>query len=286
MCENFTSRVTARWLKGVVFVTLTKRNGDKCYADVTPQNRKPCDAQTPQLSHARHLFVTKRRHFPGLSKHTNTHKNMSLFNFFGRDTQFFDLLESSATEAHNSAAVLQKLHSTLGSANIETLLGDLAQARRKHKRVAQDITTAVIKVFVTPIEREDIESLSSTLYRISKTLEKIGERFTVCPPGAKLDTLAKEISNIVHATTVVQQLISTLRKGATLDNIRDAHERIQAIEGDADKVLLEHLRELFRSEQDARLIIFWKDVYDLLEKATDRCRDVGNVVFSIVLKNS
>lgn len=211
---------------------------------------------------------------------------MSLFSFFGRDTQFFDLLESSATEANNSAVVLQKLHGLLGSANIETLLGDLAQARRKHKRVAQDITTAVTKVFITPIEREDIEALSTTLYRISKTLEKVGERFTVCPPGAKLDTLAKEIANIVQATTVVQQLVGALRKGAILDNIRDAHERIQAIEGDADKVLLEHLRELFRSEQDARLIIFWKDIYDLLEKATDRCRDVGNVVFSIVLKNS
>ena len=61
---------------------------------------------------------------------------------------------------------------------------------------------------------------------------------------------------------------------------------MQELESDADKNLLEHLRALYSSEQDARLIIFWKDLYDLMEKCTDRCRDVGNVIFHIALKNS
>jgi uncharacterized protein Yka (UPF0111/DUF47 family) len=81
-------------------------------------------------------------------------------------------------------------------------------------------------------------------------------------------------------------MVGRLRKGATLANIRDAHERLQSMEGDADKTLLEHLREIYHSEQDARLLIYWKDLYDLVEKSMDRCRDVGNSVFQIVLKNS
>ena len=122
--------------------------------------------------------------------------------------------------------------------------------------------------------------------RISKTIEKAAERLTICPPGAKLTSLEKELAAIERASNVVTTLVGQLRHGVTLANIKDAHERVQELESDADKNLLEHLRALYSSEQDARLIIFWKDLYDLMEKCTDRCRDVGNVIFHIALKNS
>jgi uncharacterized protein len=211
---------------------------------------------------------------------------MPFFQLFSRDTRFFDLLESASNEALNGARILSKLLNAVGNGATDTILGDLAQSRRKHKRIANEITEAVTKVFVTPIEREDIESLSASLYRISKTIEKVGERLTICPPGAQLSSVEKETTAIEHAATVVVEIVSRLRKGATLNNIKDAHERLQSLEGDADKSLLEHLRSLYRNEQDARLLIYWKDLYDLLEKTTDRCRDVGNDVFHIVLKNS
>jgi uncharacterized protein len=212
---------------------------------------------------------------------------MPLFNIFGgRDTQFFDLLENGAAEARNSASILVRLLAALGNGATETLLADLAQSRRKHKRIANDTSATITRVFVTPIEREDIENLSGVLYKISKTIEKIGERLTICPPGAKLDSVKKEVNNIEAACGIVVEVVSRLRGGATLGNVGPAHEKLQAVEGDADKTLLEHLRELYQSEQDARLLIYWKDLYDLLEKATDRCRDVGNAVFQIVLKNS
>jgi hypothetical protein len=211
---------------------------------------------------------------------------MALINFFGRDMRFFDLLETSAAEARVGAGLLNKLATTLGNGATETLLGDIAQSRRKHKRIATEISEELTKVFMTPIDREDIENLSSSLYRISKTIEKAAERLTICPPGAKFENISKELSNIEHAATVVTTLVGQLRTGVTLANIKDAHERVQSLEGDADKQLLEHLRALYRSEQDARLIIFWKDLYDLLEKCTDRCRDVGNDIFHIALKNS
>jgi uncharacterized protein Yka (UPF0111/DUF47 family) len=211
---------------------------------------------------------------------------MTLKFLFGRDERFFDLLENSAAQARAGAAHLSKLLQALGHGVTETILADLAQCRRTHKRIANEISEALIKVFMTPLDREDIESLSASLYRISKTMEKVGERLTICPPGAKVDSVAKEVANIEHACEVVQTLVGALRSGANMDNIREPYSLVQGIEGDGDKQLLEHLRELYRSEHDARLLIYWKDLYDLLEKCTDRCRDVGNDVFHIVLKNS
>jgi uncharacterized protein len=211
---------------------------------------------------------------------------MALLNFFGRDLRFFDLLETSASEAKAGAALLRKLLSTLGNSFTDTMLADIAESRRKHKRIANNISEELTKVFMTPIDREDIENLSASLYRISKTVEKAAERMTICPPGTKLSTVDKELGNIENAARLVVSLVGQLRGGVTLENIKDAHEKVQAIEGDADKQLLEHLRALYRDETDARLLIFWKDLYDLLEKVTDRCRDVGNDIFHIALKNS
>src|SRR5687768_5815877 len=128
---------------------------------------------------------------------------MALFKIFNRDTQFFDLLENGAAEARNGATCLRKLLDALGNGATETLLEDLAQSRRKHKRISNEITEAVVRVFVTTIEREDIDDRSAILYRISKTVEKVGERLTICPPGAKLDTVKKEVVNIEQACTVV-----------------------------------------------------------------------------------
>ena len=211
---------------------------------------------------------------------------MGILNFFGRDTRFFDLLERSAAEAIQCAAFLAKLHATIGHGPTDTLLGDLAQSRRKHKRVTVEISESLTRVFITPIDREDIGAIAASLYRISKTIEKVGERLTICPPGTKLDTIGKELLAIEHACKVVQTLVGALRGGANLDNIQESHERVQELEGDADKLLLEHLRELYRTDQDARLLVYWKDLYDLLEKVTDHCRDVGNEVFNVCLKNS
>jgi uncharacterized protein len=211
---------------------------------------------------------------------------MALINFFHRDTRFFDLLENGAQEALMGATAMRKLLIALGNGVTETILGDLAQSRRKHKRVANEVSESLTRVFMTPLDREDIETLSNSLYRISKTIEKAGERLTICPPGARLESVEREVATIELACTVVVDLVARLRHGPSLENIRDAHEKLQGMEGDADKQLLQHLRELYSSEQDARLIIFWKDLYDLLEKITDRCRDVGNTVFRIILKNS
>ena len=211
---------------------------------------------------------------------------MALVKLLHRDTRFYDLLEAGAREAHAGAVAISKLLKALGNGATETILGDMAQSRRKHKRVANEVSEALTRVFMTPLDREDIEALSNSLYRISKTIEKAGERLTICPPGARLDTVARELDNIEHACAVVVDLVGRLRHGPRLENIKAAHEQLQGVEGDADKQLLQHLRELYSTEQDARLIIFWKDLYDLLEKITDRCRDVGNTVFRIILKNS
>jgi hypothetical protein len=91
---------------------------------------------------------------------------------------------------------------------------------------------------------------------------------------------------LTEATATVLQMVQSLRRGVKLDEIRSLNEKMQYYEGEADKAIEESLRELFTSKYDPITVIVRKDLYELLEKIIDRCRDVGNVISNIALKNS
>jgi len=212
---------------------------------------------------------------------------MSIFkSIFGRDGKFYDLLEASANEAKNSAALLSRLLPQHQTDDFDQSLADLALVRRKHKRTSQEITHELCKNFVTPLEREDIEALSSALYRISKNVEKIGERLLIIPNQISPDKFSRQIKMIENAAELVASMVFRLRKKSNIEEISDTYERLQTVEGEADKLMVALLRELYQGEVDVREVIILKDLYELFEKVIDRCRDAGNVVFQVVLKYS
>jgi hypothetical protein len=81
-------------------------------------------------------------------------------------------------------------------------------------------------------------------------------------------------------------MIKELRRGVNPETIRAHNDQLQAIEGEADQLVLELLRDLYSGRHEPLKAVFLKELFDLLEKVTDRCRDAGNVINHIVLKNS
>ena len=81
-------------------------------------------------------------------------------------------------------------------------------------------------------------------------------------------------------------MVKELRKGTQIDRIQDANNRLQFAEGEADKVMLGLLKELYHGPYDAKETMILQELFEMAEKAVDRCRDAGNVVFQIVLKYS
>src|ERR1700722_2765360 len=89
----------------------------------------------------------------------------------GRDEKFFDLLEASASEAHVSAERLKDFLTRTQSVLSVDSLHELTLSRRKDKEITKEITRELFRTFVTPLEREDIEALSNSLYKIPKTVQ-------------------------------------------------------------------------------------------------------------------
>ncbi len=207
----------------------------------------------------------------------------SLQKLLGKEDKFFDLLEASAEEGRASVQALIKL---VRSAAEARTLEDFVAARRKEKRIAQQISEMVATTFVTAFEREDIEALSFALYRIPKTVEKVGERILIAPQFLNGINISRQMAMMEKATDTLLQMIKELRQGVNPEQIFRHNDQLQAIEGEADQLVLELLRDLYSGKHEPLKAVFLKELFDLLEKVTDRCRDSGNVINHIVLKNS
>ena len=207
----------------------------------------------------------------------------SLQRLLGKEDMFFGLLEASAQEAHTSVQALVRLSKAI---EIPTELEEFSRSRRKDKEITATIRNAVYTTFVTALEREDIESLCNALYRIPKTVEKFSERIMLSPPLVRGADFSGQVSLLDKATECVLQMVKSLRGGVNLDEIKSLNDRLQQVEGEADKQILTLYRDLFSGKYDPLQVIMLKDLYELLEKVVDRCRDAGNVIAQIALKNS
>lgn len=207
----------------------------------------------------------------------------SLQRLLGKEDKFFDLLEASAEEARNSVQALVKLAKNPTQTG---LAQEFIKARRNEKIIRDKITEAIYTTFVTALEREDIETLSHVLYRIPKTVEKFGERMLLTPDQVTDVDFSKQINLLQQATDVIREMVRSLRRGANLQEIRALNDKMQSIEGEADKTIVSLIGDLLNSRPDPIKVIILKDLYEMLEKVIDRCRDAGNVITHIVLKNS
>lgn len=208
---------------------------------------------------------------------------ISLQKLFGKTDVFYDLLEASAEEARNSIKALGTLIAQQPSARN---LDDLVLSRRKDKAITEKIDEALCRTFVSDLEREDVEELSNALYKIPKTVEKIAERIVIAPDRVSAVDFTKHLSMMQDAANTVVAIVQELRKKLHLERVKDHSAKLQFIEGEADKLMLEMLRDLYSGRHEAVTVIYLKDLYDLMEKVYDRCRDAGNVVSHIVLKYS
>ena len=207
----------------------------------------------------------------------------SIQKFFSHDNKFFDLLEASADETRALAQMLVEL---LRDPSHPHPLHEFALARGKDKLITEQISQELVNTFVTGLEREDIETLSYAMYRTCKVIEKFAERFNLAPGRLANVDFTRQTVLMQRATDTLSEMVRLLRKMPPLETVKAMNDRLQAIEAEADDVMLDLLREVYSGKYEPIQAMMVRDLYDLLEKVIDRCRDAGNVMSHIVLKNS
>ena len=177
------------------------------------------------------------------------------------------------------------------------MLDDLANSGPKAKRIKEveheaDVLThetveMLHKTFITPIDRESIHRLVTRMDDVLDAIDAASEHITlyeIKAPTNDARSLARILRQAVEQTRAAVGRIKNLKKESK--QIIEICVDINRIENEGDAVLRAALAKLFREEKDALFVMKWKEIYEDLEHATDRCEDVANIIESVVLENA
>lgn len=206
----------------------------------------------------------------------------SLQTIFGSGQQFYALLDEAAQAAYDST---RALHSMMKAADRQPALDAFKLARQRERTASDKISHALVDSFITPIEREDIESLGSALYKIPKQVEKFADRYSLAVQHLEGIDFAPRAAMLEQAAGVVVEMVHDLQK-MNIDRMTVLNEKLRSLENEADRLMLELYRDIYSGRLDNLQMFLLKEFFEILEKAIDRCREAGVVAYQIVLKNS
>ncbi|MBY8603412.1 MAG: DUF47 domain-containing protein [Burkholderia sp.] len=204
--------------------------------------------------------------------------------FLPVENRFFDLFDTHAQHIVSAACELQMLLDDLDDA--ESGMTNVQTAERTGDALAHEAIDLLHKTFITPLDRDEIHKLITTMDDILDLMEDVAT--TVVVYDLKSVTAeASELADIVVQSAMQAQLaINHLYDLKQSPRILKACEEIDALETRADRVLRAAISKLFRDDIDVKTLIKLKGVYDLLERITDKFEDVANIVEGIVLENA
>ncbi len=209
---------------------------------------------------------------------------MARFSFVPREKKFFDLFEADVT---NTVKVSEELKALMESWEyLETKASLIDDLEHEGDHYTHQIMELLHRTFVTPFDREDIAALALAMDDVVDFIHAAAmamQLYKVDAPGPRARELA---AIIVAATMELQKAVALLRSHAKLRDMLPHCVEINRLENAADHVYRSATAELFDDSNDFAYVLKWREIYDHLEAATDRCEDVANVLEGIALKHA
>jgi uncharacterized protein Yka (UPF0111/DUF47 family) len=199
-----------------------------------------------------------------------------------REDRFYALIESAAANMTKGAEMLVAMLSDY------TDIQEKARAIKDVEHAGDELTHETYeqlnRIFVTPLDREDIGAISSALDDVLDLVEAAADDFVLCSIEEPLPPALEMAQIIVQGCVQIQQAVAHLRRlNKDRAAFRDRLTEINRLENQGDDVYRNAIQTLFR-QSDPLLILKWKQVYDHLEKAIDSCEDVADVLHGVLLK--
>lgn len=207
----------------------------------------------------------------------------SVQRLLGRPAIFFGLLEQSAALGARAVAALQPIAAHSGE---PPELEPLQEIRREDKAVVNQIEGMLTRIFVTPIEREDLETVASCLYRVPKKAENFAELCSVVWRFLDEVDLSLPLQMLEKAARVVREMVQALEASTNPTEVKGLDNRLSQIEADASAVINSSLRRLYEPGGDPLREIAIHDVYRALTVCIDSVRSCGRAIAHVSLKNS
>jgi predicted phosphate transport protein (TIGR00153 family) len=205
---------------------------------------------------------------------------MARFRLIPREEKFYDDFVAVAVELRTGARLLQEMLAP------EHPVWDKAHEIKEVEHKCDFLTHAIVqrlnRTFVTPIDREDIHELASSVDSIMDAIDHCAAHVRLYKIE-KVRPGARELARIISAG--VEQVHQALQALEKRQGVPERVAEMNRLENEADRAHQHAVGELFEQEHDPITVLKWKEILDFLEGATDRCRDVGTVLEGIVVKH-
>jgi predicted phosphate transport protein (TIGR00153 family) len=205
-----------------------------------------------------------------------------MFGLIPKDEKYFAMFKEMTVTIIEGANLLKDMMDHFE--NPAASQKKIKDVEHKCDQLTHDIIKKLNKSFITPFDREDIYALSSALDDIMDLIDASAQRF-VMYNVEKPTQEAKELAFIIlKSCQAIDKAVGIL--GGKLEPISEYCVEVNALENEADRVCREAISKLFDEEKDAIQLIKWKEIYETLERATDKCEDAANILESVVVKNA
>jgi predicted phosphate transport protein (TIGR00153 family) len=193
--------------------------------------------------------------------------------FFPRDEQFFVLFGEMADEIKAAAVLLEKM--LAADPPDESQVALIRDAEHRCDALTHDAIQRLHRTFVTPFDREDLYALASSLDTVMDSIDHAA----VIVQLYRIKTVRPEARTLTHIVSAsAARLHQALDALAAKKPVQPHAVEINRLENEADRLHQEAVGRLFANEKDPIAIIKWKEIFDFLEGATDRCEEAGPVV--------
>jgi predicted phosphate transport protein (TIGR00153 family) len=204
------------------------------------------------------------------------------FSLLPREDEYFVLLSQMTEKIQSGSNALVEMLQDKRE-NFETYTKRIKDIEHECDELSHKVTIKLNKSFITPFDREDIFTLSVALDDVMDYIDA-GARAIVMYDIREINDHAKHLAKVIQSLAIeVNAAVSMLSKP---DGMNQNIVEIHRLENEADDVYFRAIGELFHNEIDPLTLIKWKELYEILENATDRCESVANIVEGIILKHT
>ena len=207
---------------------------------------------------------------------------MGLLNFLPREEQYFDLFIQMTRYI---AASARELNEMLADKNqdFEEYAKRIKGLEHACDELTHNISTRLNKSFITPFDREDIYTMSTALDDIVDLIDDAARAIIIFDVHEITDHARAFADVIVRMADQLQEIVATLQKPK---NVTQRLVEIHRLENEGDDIYHAAIAALFHDSLDALTVLKWKEVYEKLEAAVDRCENVANIIESVIIKHT
>ncbi len=204
--------------------------------------------------------------------------------FLPKETSFFDFFEQHAALTVEGTKEFLSLVTT--SANITAKCRRISDIEHETDVITHRCVEALHKTFITPIDRDQIHRLITKMDDIMDFVEAAAERIELYELS-NMTADVRDLADVLHRATIqVEEAARGLRNLKDPQAILKVCVDINRLENEADAILRRSVARLFKEEKDPITVIKWKEIYENLENATDRCEDVANIIEGVILEHA